>query len=103
VVGLLEKAAHNCNTSSDNADQIANWDKAVALYTGSEAREDGNGNTEGTGFFPYTMTQVECYKFGTCKKGDLSPTNMRIFEILYVQKLLNWGLNLFGELKTQYT
>ena len=81
VVGLLEKAAHNCNTSSDNADQIANWDKAVALYTGSEAREDGNGNTEGTGFFPYTMTQVECYKFGTCKKGDLSPTNMRIFEI----------------------
>ena len=83
VVGLLEKAAYNCNTTSDNANQIADWDKAVALYTGSEARKDGNGNTEGTGYFIYTLAQVECYKFGTCKKGELSPINKSIFEIFH--------------------
>lgn len=91
VVGLLEKAAYNCNTTSDNANQIADWDKAVALYTGSEARKDGNGNTEGTGYFIYTLAQVECYKFGTCKKGELSPINKSIFEIFYHGKENLWN------------
>ena len=66
-------AVQNCETSSDNSDLVANLDKAVALYVGSEARESG---TEG--FFPFSLTQVECYKFGTCAKGAISPVNTKI-------------------------
>ena len=84
VVGLLERAAFNCQLSGDNmdADEMfskkmadEDWDKALALYIGSEPRESGKG-----GFFLYTLTQVECYKFGTCKKGEMAPVNTKIFE-----------------------
>ncbi|KAL7543689.1 hypothetical protein ACHAXR_012997 [Thalassiosira sp. AJA248-18] len=74
VVGLLEMSAATCQTSSDNASQVAEWDKAVALYTGSVARQDGTG-----GYFLFTLAQVECYKFGLCKKGDPAPVNAKIF------------------------
>lgn len=77
VVGLLEKAATNCKPG-DNADQISDVDKAVALYTGSEARE--GGNLDNVGYFLYSLQQVECYKFGTCKKNDISPINTKIFQ-----------------------
>ena len=81
VVGLIEKAASNCQSSGDNilgGDEMftkENWDKALALYIGSEPRESGSG-----GFFLHTLTQVECYKFGTCKKGEMSPVNTKIVE-----------------------
>ena len=88
VVGLLERAAFNCQVSGDNMDEAhdedemlskktaeEDWDKALALYIGSEPRESGKG-----GFFLYTLTQVECYKFGTCKKGEMAPVNTKIFE-----------------------
>ena len=84
VVGLLERAAFNCQVSGDNMDEDEmlskktadeDWDKALALYIGSEPRESGKG-----GFFLYTLTQVECYKFGTCKKGEMAPVNNKIFE-----------------------
>jgi len=76
VVGCLEKAATNCLTSADNEEEVADWDTAVAFYTGSEARADGNG-----GHFIYTLAQVECEKFGTCKKGDMAPINIDIFDL----------------------
>ena len=76
VVGCLEKAAAHCIVSVSNEEQVADWDKAVALYTGSEARASGNG-----GHFVYSLAQVECTKFGTCKKGDLAPANANIFDL----------------------
>ena len=75
VVGCLEKAVVNCRLTGDNAISISFLDKAVALYTGSETREAGN-----YGFFLYTLTQTEGYKFGTCKKDEMSPVNKKIFE-----------------------
>jgi len=75
VVGCLEKAVVNCRLTGDNAISISFLDKAVALYTGSETREADN-----YGFFLYTLTQTEGYKFGTCKKDEMSPVNKKIFE-----------------------
>jgi len=78
VLGLLETAANNCQISQEagaNDEQIAIWDKAVALYTGSEARESG-----AHGHFIYTLAQVECYKFGTCKKEERAPVNSNIYD-----------------------
>ena len=75
VVGLLEKAVVNCRLTGDNTIPISFLDKAVALYTGSETRDDGN-----YGFFLYTLTQTEGYKFGTCKKHEMCPVNKKIFD-----------------------
>jgi len=75
VVGLLEKAVVNCRLTGDNTIPISFLDKAVALYTGSETRDDSN-----YGFFLYTLTQTEGYKFGTCKKDEMSPVNKKIFD-----------------------
>lgn len=74
VVGCLEKAAAACLASGDNPALVADWDHAVALYTGSEVRESGDG-----GHLLYSLSQVECFKFGTCKKGERSPMNDKIF------------------------
>jgi hypothetical protein len=115
VVGLLEKAASNCQDTSDSSSSnwasIIDWDKvrsnarnylyfksslsrccrvvhlkAVAIYTGSEPREDGTG-----GYFIYTLASSECVKFGTCKKGDRAPVNTLVFEAF------NDGKNLLNE------
>lgn len=75
MVGLLERAVVNCRLTGDNTIPISFLDKAVALYTGSETRDDGN-----YGFFLYTLTQTEGYKFGTCKKDEMSPVNKKIFD-----------------------
>ncbi len=75
MVGLLEKAVVNCRLTGDNTIPISFLDKAVALYTGSETRDDDN-----YGFFLYTLTQTEGYKFGTCKKDEMSPVNKKIFD-----------------------
>lgn len=75
MVALLEKAIVNCRLTGDNTIPISFLDKAVALYTGSETRNDNN-----YGFFPYTLTQTEGYKFGTCKKDEMCPVNKKIFD-----------------------
>lgn len=75
VVGSLEKAAANCQTVGDNANQVTDWEKAVAMYTGSEAWENSND-----GFFMYSIAQGECSEFGTCKKNEIAPVNMRILD-----------------------
>ena len=43
--------------------------------TGSETRK-----FEDYGFFLYTLTQTEGYRFGTCKKDEMSPVNKKMFE-----------------------
>jgi len=74
VVGLLEVAADNCDRAGDQPAMIYDWDTAVALYVGSEAREAGKG-----GHSIYTLANVECYKFGTCEKNGEAPINTMIF------------------------
>lgn len=75
VIGTLEKAVVNCRATGDNTISVSELDQAVALYTGSEARANSDG-----GYFLYSLTQVECYKFGTCKRGEMSPVNKKIFD-----------------------
>ena len=88
-------------SSSSNMESIVDWDKvsnnsqyyyllssqlshdfiamsnskAVAIYTGSEPRENGIG-----GYFIYTLVKNECVKFGTCRKGDRAPVNTIVFD-----------------------
>ena len=88
-------------SSSSNMDSIVDWDKvsnnsqyyylissqlshdfivlsnlkAVAIYTGSEPRENGIG-----GYFIYTLVKNECVKFGTCRKGGAAPVNTMVFD-----------------------
>ncbi len=77
VVGNLEMAAANCEVTEF---ATSHWDKAVALYAGSQAgTEDGTG-----GYFLHALAQVECYEFGTCKKGDMAPVNSRVFDLFKV-------------------
>ena len=76
MVGNLEQAVANCVA---NEEGTSNWDKAVASYTGSLATEDGT-----SGYFIHTLAQVECYEFGTCKKGDVAPVNSKVFDLFKV-------------------
>ena len=79
VLALIEKGAINCRTTGGiNAEQIVMWDKAVAIYTGSESRSGGDADDRG--HFLYSLTQAECLKFGTCKKGEIAPINIKIFD-----------------------
>ena len=47
----------------------------MAIYTGSEPRENGIG-----GYFIYSLVKNECVKFGTCRKGDMAPVNTIVFD-----------------------
>ena len=79
VLALIEKGAINCRTTDGiNAEQIVMWDKAVAIYTGSESIS-GSG-ADDRGHFLYSLTQAECLNFGTCKKGEIAPMNTKIFD-----------------------
>jgi len=73
VSSKLEDAAESCN--DDQA--LRDWDQAVAVYTGSMAKTEGN-----TGYLLYTLAQVECNNFGTCikDKNDIADVNSKVFE-----------------------
>lgn len=85
IVNSLEKALVafdvKCGTSTsidgidpDSAEQ--EWDKAFALYTGSEVESDDPLG----GYFLYRMAQVYGEQFGTNKVGEESPVNIAMIQ-----------------------
>jgi len=75
IVGLVEKTAERCDGTRGNSVEQKMWDRAVALYVGSTARESGAG-----GHLLYTLANEECYHFGRCKKGEEAPVNKYIMD-----------------------
>ena len=68
VTRELEHAANVCEGIKDcdgddcsNDDPVHAWDKAVAFYMGSEAKQQGD-----SGYSLYTLAQKRCPDFGTC-------------------------------------
>jgi len=95
IVGRLETAAHLCTIAvfASTDASVMEWDRAVALYTGSLSRDTG-----AEGQFPYTLADIQCRTFGTCDPDPdpdpsdpdypivLSPLNQRIFELFVFGK-----------------
>jgi hypothetical protein len=74
VAASVEKASRMCNLgSSEEARRI--WDEAFSLYAGSKADETDFG-----GYFLFNLAQIQCKKYGTCKKGYMASVNLEITE-----------------------
>ena len=74
----IDDCSNDCGTTECNDDQVHAWDEAVAFYTGSIPKADGNG-----GVLLYTLAQKRCANFGTCLvSGDnagMAGVNDQIF------------------------
>lgn len=95
VVDSLEQAlaiqtTASCDNGSvmnakDSMNALTFWDKAFALYTGSQAELE---EPQLGGYLLYRLAQVQCEEFGTCKIGDEAPVNKEMLSRFWQGKTL---------------
>lgn len=79
VIREMEHSIEICEYTKDDDDHLRSWDKAVAYYMGSIAKDSEGNNYNGHSL--YTLAEQRCYFANTCQEKNALGETMSISRV----------------------